>query len=137
MIDVNTPGIDQLATTYPLTAYDVLMLPCEGAAIPKTAGQLQNFIALFFVRSSICIFLLRLLSRTHKNLRHVIFGAIGLNLAATILITFTFSFQCVPFAGSWDKTLAAECYPKRTFQGPPERKRGERAIDNSVLASMG
>jgi hypothetical protein len=78
-------------------------------------AQLQNFIALFFIRLSVCIFLLRLLSRTHKNLRYTIFCAIGLNLAATILIVFTFSFQCIPLSGAWNKTIAARCFAKSTL----------------------
>ncbi len=43
-LDAGTPNISTLATTVSLASYDVLMLPCEGSAIPKTPEQLQNLV---------------------------------------------------------------------------------------------
>ena len=55
------------------------------------------------------VFVLRLLPRTQRWPFHVIYAALGLNLAVSIYATVTYGIKCVPFNRIWDINVQGHC----------------------------
>ena len=72
-------------------------------------GEIVNFISLFFIRLSICIFTLRLLPPTQSWPRRFTFGAIGLNFASTLANCLVFGTRCTPIQAIWDRNVVGRC----------------------------
>ncbi|KAI9710648.1 MAG: hypothetical protein M1828_002135 [Chrysothrix sp. TS-e1954] len=68
-----------------------------------------NFVCLFFLRTSIMIFVLRLLPRTQRWPFQVIYASLGLNAAISIFASVTYGIKCVPFSRIWDKDVPGHC----------------------------
>lgn len=69
----------------------------------------QSYIALFFIRLSIALFLLRMLSRTQMRLKLAVYTCLFLNTALTIMICTVLGLWCRPLDGVWDKSIKAQC----------------------------
>ncbi|KAI9651944.1 MAG: hypothetical protein M1831_007486 [Alyxoria varia] len=82
--------------------------PFQLIAIAKlnTAVNILNAAALFFARSSIALFLLRMTkSASNKYRTTAIWVAFALNIAVAIATIVPFAVICVPLRAFWDKTV--------------------------------
>lgn len=75
----------------------------------STLVEMANEIAVFFVKTSICLFILRMLSGTHRTLRSIIWATIAIFFIITAVAVITLGVQCTPFEGVWDKSLHPKC----------------------------
>ncbi|KAI9667146.1 MAG: hypothetical protein M1831_001323 [Alyxoria varia] len=75
-------------------------------------GWLEAFICYFFTRTSILLFVLRLLPAYKVWQHRLVYVTFFLNFAITVVATVSFGIACIPFEGLWKKDLpGAKCYP--------------------------
>ena len=79
-------------------------------------AELFNFLDLFFIRTSVCLFVLRFLPKTQKWSTYFVYVAWILNFASTLDNMLSFGLQCKPFRGIWDHTIEAQCFDLKTLQ---------------------
>ena len=75
----------------------------------STLVEMVNEIAVFFVKTSICLFILRMLSRTYRIVRFLVWATIAIFFVITAVAVITLAVQCTPFQGVWDKSLHPKC----------------------------
>ena len=75
----------------------------------STLVEMVNEIAVFFVKTSICLFILRMLSGTYRAVRFLVWATIAVFFVITAVAVMTLGVQCTPFQGVWDKSLRAKC----------------------------
>ena len=70
-----------------------------------------NTLVLFFVRTSICIFLIRMTKGTEKSLQWAIsiYSALALNALVAIATITLYSVMCVPLRSLWDLDVPGNC----------------------------
>ena len=70
-----------------------------------------NALVLFFVRTSICIFLLRMTQGTHKSLQWAIaiYAAVALNTLVALATIVLYSILCIPLNSLWDLNIQGNC----------------------------
>ncbi|KAB8342694.1 hypothetical protein FH972_022295 [Carpinus fangiana] len=74
-------------------------------------GVFQSYLALFFVRLSIAIFIVRMLARSQKRLKAAVYACLFLNFANTLMICILLGTWCRPLEGVWNKNVPAKCLP--------------------------
>ncbi|KAI9679009.1 MAG: hypothetical protein M1822_007435 [Bathelium mastoideum] len=67
------------------------------------------FISFFFVRSSVMLFVLRLLPPGKVWETRAIFVAFFFNFAITVVATVSYSVHCIPFQAAWEDIPGARC----------------------------
>ena len=75
----------------------------------------QSYIELFFIRLSIGIFILRMLTRVQFKLRVALVTAMVLNFLITLMICLVVSLWCRPMEGIWNKFIPAKCLSGETL----------------------
>ena len=61
------------------------------------------------VRTSVCLFVLRLMPVTRRSYRRWIWGLLAFCTIPSIANFLAQCFQCIPLSGLWDKTIKARC----------------------------
>ncbi|KAI9722166.1 MAG: hypothetical protein M1828_004848 [Chrysothrix sp. TS-e1954] len=93
----------------------VYLQPMEAIQAGKwtVINQLRSTISIFFIKVSICFFLLRVLANTHFKLKILIIAnAVVYGIMVTIFC-FIFGFQCRPFDSLWNTTIPHRCIDKQ------------------------
>ncbi|KAI9714793.1 MAG: hypothetical protein M1820_000082 [Bogoriella megaspora] len=72
-------------------------------------GWIVVFISYFFVRTSVMLFVLRLLPPGKKWETRIIFFVFFLNIAITIIATVTYGLHCQPFQAGWKSVPGGHC----------------------------
>lgn len=88
------------------------MTPAERSANAKWLifAELFNFADLFFIRTSVCLFTLRLLPKTEKWSIYFVYLAWVFNFTSTLDNMVSFGVQCQPLRGLWDTSINAKCF---------------------------
>ena len=73
------------------------------------------YVNYFFLRSSVMLFVLRLLPTFKRWQKWVTYAALCMNLAITIEIVISYGLSCIPFRAEWDYVPDANCYSKDTL----------------------
>lgn len=81
----------------------------------STLAEIVNEIAVFFVKTSICLFILRMLSVTYRTVRIIMWATIAVFFTITAVAVITLGVQCRPFQGVWDKSLHPQCISSKTL----------------------
>lgn len=76
-----------------------------------TLTEIGNAVGLGFVKMSVCIFVLRIIERTHRRVRVNLYSVMILNTAITLVAVFCFAFSCRPFAKIWNPSVLGKCFP--------------------------
>lgn len=63
-----------------------------------------------FVRTSVCLFVLRLVPVTKMSYRRLIWGLLAFCTIPSLANFLAQCFQCVPLSGLWDKSVKARCF---------------------------
>ena len=71
--------------------------------------MVQNIVGLFFIRLSVGVFVLRMLSMTQVKLRTTTYVAMLLNFSVALANVCVMLLWCRPIQGIWNKTVPAEC----------------------------
>ena len=79
-------------------------------------AEMFNFADLFFMRTSVCFFTKRILSKADRWPLYLIYLAWFFNLISTLANMVGFGIQCRPFQGLWDKSVKPQCFDESTFQ---------------------
>lgn len=83
------------------------------------------YIAMFMIRSSVMLFVLRLLPPTKKLEQKIIFVVFALNVAITLIATVSYGVLCRPFEANYYSVPGAKCAPSHV-----------RVVTNQVNGSM-
>ncbi|KAI9723458.1 MAG: hypothetical protein M1828_004188 [Chrysothrix sp. TS-e1954] len=70
---------------------------------------IEAFTALWFLRSSVMLFTLRLMPKSKKWPQRIIYASFFLNFAITIIVTVTYGTKCVPFTAIYKSVPGAKC----------------------------
>ena len=70
------------------------------------------FISFFFVRTSVILFVLRLLPVYKKWQKRVIYVAFAANLAICLISTVSYGLACIPFKAWYTNVPNAKCFSK-------------------------
>ncbi|KAL9003048.1 MAG: hypothetical protein Q9188_004060 [Gyalolechia gomerana] len=74
------------------------------------------YIAYFFIRASVMLFVLRLLPSYKKWQQKVVYSMFLVNFAVTLYTCITFGVSCIPFKANWDTTIAnAKCFSNQVL----------------------
>ncbi|KAL8890164.1 MAG: hypothetical protein Q9215_002639 [Flavoplaca cf. flavocitrina] len=90
-------------------------LPSEMYAIEQKwefIGYIQAYIAFFFIRASIGLFVLRLLPSYKKWQQRVVCVVLLVNFAVTAYTCIMFGVSCIPFKANWEDVPNAKCFSK-------------------------
>ena len=74
-----------------------------------TVFQVQNAIGVYFVKVSVCWFILRMIAGTHEAIRRALLGTITLLTLLMLGNVFVICFQCVPFEAVWNPAISGRC----------------------------
>ncbi len=74
-----------------------------------TISQVQNAIGIYFVKVSVCLFILRMIAGTHEAMRRVLLGTIVLLTLLMLGIVFVICFQCIPLEAIWNPAISGRC----------------------------
>lgn len=66
----------------------------------------------FFLRTSVMMFVLRLLPAFKKVQKWVVYVALAVNFAITIVVTVSYGLSCMPLRAEWENIPGAKCYSK-------------------------
>ncbi|KAI9721903.1 MAG: hypothetical protein M1828_004998 [Chrysothrix sp. TS-e1954] len=72
-------------------------------------GMMINFPCLFFMRTSVMLFVLRLLPKTKRWPVRLIYFAMALNVVITIIGLVMMGTRCIPFEGLYINNIGAKC----------------------------
>ncbi|KAI9722829.1 MAG: hypothetical protein M1828_004395 [Chrysothrix sp. TS-e1954] len=78
-------------------------------------SPLMNFISLFFMRMSVCLFTLRLAPKTKRWPKLVVRVAFTLNVLITLANCLAFGLQCFPFEGIWNPDIPRRCWSQEVI----------------------
>ena len=76
-----------------------------------TVAEIGNAIGVGFVKMSVCIFVLRIIERTHYRIRMTLYSVMILNTVITLVAVFCIAFSCRPFAKIWNPSVPGKCFP--------------------------
>lgn len=76
-----------------------------------TLAEIGVAIGVGFVKTSVCIFVLRLLERTHRRVVIILYAVMVLNIAITLVAVFCIAFHCRPFRKIWHPSIPGKCFP--------------------------
>lgn len=84
----------------------------------RTFADLESFIALFFLRLSACVLILRILEGTRLRYwtNRLLFLIGAINLCSVIVITVVYGTQCTPFTGIWMPQIHHKCYSHKLLK---------------------
>ncbi|KAK0512238.1 hypothetical protein JMJ35_005366 [Cladonia borealis] len=74
-----------------------------------TVFEIQNAIGVYFVKVSVCLFILRMIAVTHEAMRRVLLGTIALLTLLMLGNVSVICFQCVPFEAVWNPAISGRC----------------------------
>ena len=74
-----------------------------------TVFEVQNAIGVYFVKVSVCLFILRMIAVTHEAMRRVLLGTITLLTLLMLGNVSVVCFQCVPFDAVWNPAISGRC----------------------------
>ena len=90
----------------------VYILPTlSGLLKVVTIAEIGVALGVAFVKMSVCIFILRLIDRTHRRVQMRIYSVMILNTAITLVAVFCIAFQCQPFEKIWHPSMPGKCFP--------------------------
>lgn len=75
-----------------------------------TLAEIGVTIGVGFVKMSVCIFILRLIERTHRRVAMTLYSVMILNTAITLVAVFCIAFQCQPFHKIWHPSVPGKCF---------------------------
>ena len=78
-------------------------------------GEIGSFIAIGLVRTSICIFVLRLIQGTHPRTRTALYCVLSLNGLLTLAAVLSIGVQCQPLNKAWNPTIEGRCFSAHPF----------------------
>lgn len=76
-------------------------------------GQTQFVISTGLIKLSVCFFVLRLVSRTRKALRHCIYVLMGFVVVSTVGLVIALLVRCRPLAALYNPQVKGNCYSVR------------------------
>ena len=77
-----------------------------------TLVSMENGIALFLIKTSVCIFVLRLIKGTYPRIRALLWVTIFILLTVTLAMELFFGLQCIPFWKVWHPKSPGKCISK-------------------------
>ena len=79
-------------------------------------AEIGTTIAIGLVRVSICLFVLRLIQRTHPRTRIALYIILCLNSVVTLVALFALWFQCRPLRKAWNFTIEGTCVTQEILE---------------------
>ncbi|KAF2014394.1 hypothetical protein BU24DRAFT_451452 [Aaosphaeria arxii CBS 175.79] len=79
-------------------------------------AQIFNITTFYFVKASIVLFLLRLVTHLHKTKRMILWISFGLLTAMNVEALIVSIFQCQPLQKQWNPTSSGICWNRNVFQ---------------------
>jgi hypothetical protein len=79
-------------------------------------AQIYNIIAFYFIKASIVLFLLRLITHLHMAMRYILWVSLGLLTLVNIEAFVVSVAQCQPFAKQYNPLLPGTCWNRDVFQ---------------------
>ena len=73
-----------------------------------TMAAIQNTIGVFFVKASVCFFVLRILARTHKRITRTLLLFVGFLALLMLSNVLVLCLQCIPFECIWNPAIKAQ-----------------------------
>ena len=72
-------------------------------------AEIQATIATGLIKTSVCLFILRIIKGTHRRPSNIIIAFIVINILETLAFLFVICFQCTPFNKVWKPTIQGHC----------------------------
>lgn len=74
-----------------------------------TMAEIQATIAVGLIKTSVCLYILRIIKGTHRRLSMIIISFMVINILGTLAFVFVICFQCIPFNKVWRPTVQGHC----------------------------
>ena len=72
-------------------------------------AEIQATISAGLIKTSVCLFILRIIKGTHRKLSKIIIAFMVINILGTLAFLFVICFQCIPFKKVWNPTIQGHC----------------------------
>ena len=76
-----------------------------------TLSEVQSAIGVFFVKLSVCLFILRMIAGTHKLMKRALLSIITILTLLMLGNVLVICFQCIPLEAVWNPAIPARCMP--------------------------
>ncbi|KAI9877447.1 MAG: hypothetical protein M1830_003869 [Pleopsidium flavum] len=88
----------------------VYVLPTvQGVTKWTIIAEIQSYSAVFLVKLSVCLFILRVLGPTHRYIARFLKLMMAIMAMLTVAAMLTDALQCFPLAKAWNRTLKGTC----------------------------
>jgi hypothetical protein len=78
-------------------------------------AQIFNIVGFYFVKGSIVLFSVRLITRVHKQKRMILWASFGVLTLANLEATIVALFKCQPLQKEWNPAIPGKCWDKNIF----------------------
>lgn len=78
-------------------------------------AELELVINTCFLKLSVCIFMLRFINRTRKELHYFIYVLMAFLVISTMALVITLLVQCVPLPALYNPDVKGRCFPKQVL----------------------
>jgi len=79
------------------------------------ASEIQAVVGVMITKISVCWFVLRLLGKTHRWMRRVIWACMGLSFVTALMYVLSQAFVCIPLEAYWNPRVHGRCISKQTI----------------------
>lgn len=93
-------------------------------------------IGTYFVRVSVCLFVLRLVPLAHRTFYKGTYLLMGFFTAVTLATFLAMCLECIPIQGHWDKSIKAKCIPLQDVGIIAKVQGGEQYLILEILAGL-
>lgn len=101
---------DQRCRVTALTEHDI-----ENLVHWAYAAELQAVVGVMITKISVCWFVLRLLGRTNRWMRLVIWACMVVSFAMALMYVLSQAFVCIPLEAYWNTRVSGRCISKQTI----------------------
>lgn len=93
-------------------------------------AEIQNYSAVLLVKLSVCLFILRVIKGTHRNIAKFIYVLMVLMTMFALAAMLTDALQCFPLEKTWRPKLKGSCISPRILTRLTEVFGGKEDFNN-------
>ena len=121
----------------------VLHIPVRWHVQEETDAQVRlyidwiiAFVAFFFLRLSVMLFTLRLLPRTKFRSQIIIYVAMFLNFAISLIAAVSYGLHCQPVSAYWHPVQGAKCLNSKLLKDMMIVNGGEHSLPVTCISRV-
>ena len=93
-------------------------------------AEIQSYSAVLLVKLSVCLFILRVIEGTHRNIAKFIYVLMVLMTMLALAAMLTDALQCFPLEKAWRPTMKGQCISPRVLTRLTEVFGGKGDLNN-------